>query len=384
MAFIPYGRQQVTEDDIAAVVEVLRSDWLTQGPMVPRFEHAVAEYCGGLHAVAVNSATSALHVACMALGLGPGDLLWTSPVTFLASANCARYCGAEVGFIDIDADSFNLSPLRLRERLVEARAAGRLPKIVVPVHLAGQSCDMAAIQALAQEFGFCVIEDASHAIGGRYLGEPVGCGRYSDVTVFSFHPVKIVTTAEGGMALTRDAGLAQRMAMLRSHGMTRDPALMTSPSDGAWYYEQTMLGYNYRLTDLQAALGLSQLARLDDYVERRQRIAARYDAAFAGSDVCTPWRDPDAHSAFHLYVVRVPAAQRRAAFDALRAADIGANLHYIPLYRQPFHRIAGRAPADWPESERYYAEAISLPIYPTLPEAEQQRVVQVLLGAVAT
>lgn len=383
MAFIPYGRQQVTEGDIAAVVEVLRSDWLTQGPVVPSFEQAVAEYCGAPHAVAVNSATSALHIACMALGLGPGDLLWTSPITFLASANCARYCGAEVGFIDIDADSFNLSPPRLRERLVEARAAGRLPKIVVPVHLAGQSCDMVAIHALAQEFGFRVIEDASHAIGSRYLGEPVGCGRYSDVTVFSFHPVKIVTTAEGGMALTRDAALAQRMAMLRSHGMTRDPALMSGDSDGAWYYEQTMLGYNYRLTDLQAALGLSQLARLDDYVACRHRIAARYDAAFAGSVVRTPWRDPDAHSAFHLYVVRVPAAQRLAVFDMLRAANIGVNLHYIPLYRQPYHRPTGHTPADWPEAERYYAEAISLPMYPTLPEAEQQRVVEVLLGAVA-
>jgi UDP-4-amino-4,6-dideoxy-N-acetyl-beta-L-altrosamine transaminase len=384
MAHVPYGRQEITPQDIAAVTEVLRSDWLTQGPLVPRFEQAVAARCGAAHAVAVNSATSALHIACLALGLGPGDLLWTSPVTFLASANCARYCGADVDFVDIDPKTFNLCPVALARKLVDAKAAGRLPKIVVPVHLAGQSCDMAAIHALSRDYGFRIVEDASHAIGGRYRGEPVGGGRYSDITVFSFHPVKIVTTAEGGMALTGDAALAQRMALLRSHGMTRDPALMAGPPDGPWTYEQTMLGFNYRLTDLQAALGLSQLGRLDDYVARRHAVAARYDAVLAGSGVATPWRNPDAHSAFHLYVVRVPAARRRAVFDVMRAADFGVNLHYIPLYRQPFHHIAGRVPADWPAAERYYAEAISLPMYPTLSEGDQQRVVDVLLGAMAS
>jgi len=307
MSHIPYGRQDVTPSDIAAVAEVLASDWLTQGPVVPRFEQALAESCGAAHAVAVNSATSALHLACLALGLGPGDWLWTSPITFLASANCGRYCGAQVDFVDIDPRSYNLSVEALARKLKQARAAKRLPKVVIPVHLAGQSCDMAAIRALGREYGFRIVEDASHAVGGRYQGRPVGDCRYSDIAVFSFHPVKIITSAEGGMAVTNDVQLAERMALLRSHGMTRDTARMTRAADGPWYYEQVDLGFNYRMTDVQAALGLSQLARLHDYVARRHALAARYDARLAGLPLTTPWQHPDTHSGLHLYIIRVAA-----------------------------------------------------------------------------
>ncbi len=380
---IPYGRQEVIDADVAAVTEVLRSDWLTQGPVVPRFEAALAERCGAAHALAVNSATSALHVACLALGLGEGDRLWTSPITFLASANCARYCGAAVDFVDIDPRSYNLSVPALEQKLVEAERAGTLPKIVVPVHLAGQSCDMAAIHALAARYGFRVIEDASHAVGGSYLGRPVGDCRYSDITVFSFHPVKIITSAEGGLALCNDASLAQRLALFRSHGMTRDPALMVREPDGPWYYEQIVLGYNYRMTELQAALGLSQLARLDAYVDRRHALADRYDALLAGLPLATPWRDPACRSALHLYIVRVPAPLRRAVFDVLRSHDIGVNVHYIPVHLQPYYRALGFAEGDFPEAERYYAEAISLPMYASLSEAQQDRVVAALREALA-
>jgi UDP-4-amino-4,6-dideoxy-N-acetyl-beta-L-altrosamine transaminase len=383
MSHIPYGRQDVTPSDIAAVAEVLASDWLTQGPVVPRFEQALAESCGAAHAVAVNSATSALHLACLALGLGPGDWLWTSPITFLASANCGRYCGAQVDFVDIDPRTYNLSVEALARKLEQARAAKRLPKVVIPVHLAGQSCDMAAIRALGREFGFRIIEDASHAVGGRYQGRPVGDCRYSDIAVFSFHPVKIITSAEGGMAMTNDAQLAQRMALLRSHGMTRDPARMTHAADGPWYYEQIDLGFNYRMTDVQAALGLSQLARLHDYVARRHALAARYDARLAGMPLTTPWQHPDTHSGLHLYIVRVAADRRRAVFDQMRANDIGVNVHYIPVHTQPYYRQLGAATGSYPEAERYYAEAISLPMYATLSEAQQDRVVDVLRGALA-
>ncbi len=385
MGHIPYGRQQVTDDDIAAVTAVLRSDWLTQGPTVPRFEQAVAVACGAAHAVAANSATSALHVACMALGLGPGDWLWTSPITFLASANCALYCGARVDFVDVDPRSANLDPASLAEKLRLAKAQGRLPKIVVPVHLAGQSCDMAPIHALAQQYGFAVVEDASHAIGGRYRGGPVGDGRFSDITVFSFHPVKIVTTAEGGMAVTRHAALAERMARLRSHGMTRDRSLMEHEPDGPWCYEQIELGYNYRMTDVQAALGLSQLTRLTAYVQRRAALARRYDAALAGLPLATPWQQPDVQSAWHLYVVRVAADRRRAVFDAMRAADIGVNVHYIPVHRQPYQQRANGGPFEpLPQAEAWYAQAISLPMYPTLGDAEQDHVVAVLRRALSS
>ncbi len=379
---IPYGRQDVTADDIAAVEAVLRSDWLTQGPAVPAFEQALAAACGVDHAVAVNSATSALHLAYLALGLGPGDLLWTSPNTFVATANAARMCGAEVGFIDIDPRSYNLDADALAEALERAERHGRLPKIVVPVHFAGQSCDMAAIGALARRYGFRVVEDASHAVGARHDGATVGAGRHSDITVFSFHPVKIITTAEGGMALTRDAALAERMRLLRSHGITRDPKRLTVVDAGAWYYEQHELGFNYRMTDMQAALGLSQLARLDDYVERRHAIAQRYDAALRDQALQLPWRDPCDRSALHLYPVQVLAPRgRRAVFDAMRAAGIGVNVHYIPVHLQPDYRRLGHAAGDFPQAEAYYARALSLPMFPTLDGAAQQRVIDTLIAA---
>lgn len=387
MEFVPYGRQHVTQDDVDAVVSVLRSDFLTQGPAVPAFEAAIAAYCGVPHALAMNSATSALHVACLALGLGPGDWLWTTPITFVASANCGLYCGAQVDFVDIDPRTYNLCPDALARKLERARREGRLPKVVVPVHLCGQPCAMREIHALAFDYGFSVIEDASHAIGGRYLGAPVGNCAYSDVTVFSFHPVKIITTAEGGMALTRNPALATRMGLLRSHGITRDAAEMTHEPDGAWYYQQVALGFNYRMTDLQAALGLSQVARLDEYVQRRHVLARRYDERLAGLPVVCPWQHPDGHSGLHLYVVRLDLGRttrsHREVFDALRAAGIGVNLHYIPVHTQPYYAAMGFAAGDFPEAEAYYREAISLPMFPTLTFEQQDRVVAALASALA-
>lgn len=373
---IPYGRQDVTQADVSAVTEVLRSDFLTQGPVVPRFEATLAGYTGAAHAVATNSATSALHIACVALGLGPGDLLWTVPNTFVASANCGRYCGADVDFVDIDPRTYNLSVERLAEKLAQV---DRLPQVVVPVHLCGQSCDMAAIGDLARRYGFRVIEDASHAIGGHYRGEPVGNCAHSDITVFSFHPVKIVTTAEGGMALTNDTILARRMERLRSHGITRDPAEMTQAPDGPWYYQQIELGWNYRMTDMQAALGLSQMIRLGDYVARRHSIARRYDRELAGLPLTRPWQHPDTYSALHLYPIRLHNhARHRAVFEALRAAGIGVNLHYIPVHLQPYYRALGFAEGNFPEAEAHYRSAISLPIYPTLTEEQQSEVIATL------
>lgn len=382
---LPYGRHDITPDDIDAVIAVLRSDFLTQGPMVPRFEQLVSEYCGAEHAVAVNSATAALHLACLALGLGPGDWLWTSPITFVASANCGLYCGANVDFVDIDPRTHNLCPRALRQKLVVARARGRLPKVVVPVHLCGSPCDLQAIHDLAQEYDFKIIEDASHAIGAEYRGEPVGSGRYSDITVFSFHPVKIITTAEGGMALTNNAPWAEKMALLRSHGITRDSERMTRSGDGPWYYEQVALGFNYRMTELQAALGVSQLARLDQYVTRRHQLAQRYDELLGSLPVVLPWRDHDSRSSVHLYVVRVPAGSiqrsRLEVFEALREQGIGVNLHYIPVHTQPFYERMGFRAGDFPLAEHYYAEAISLPMYPTMSAADQDRVVAALREA---
>ena len=341
---IPYGRQSISEADIEAVVDVLRSDFLTQGPAVPAFEEALAALVGARYGVAANSATSALHLACRALGVGPGDRVWTSPLTFVASANAALYCGAEVDFVDVDERTYNLCPRRLEEKLDRAAEAGTLPKAIVPVHLAGQSCDMAAIHAVASRHGVRIIEDASHAIGGRYRAGPVGGCEFSDIAVFSFHPVKIVTTGEGGMAMTNDAELAETMRLDRSHGITRDPARLQH-DDGPWYYEQQRLGFNYRMTDIAAALGLSQLARIDDFVARRREIAAAYDAAFADLPVSTPWQHPDTDSAWHLYVIRIDrqraARPHRAVFEALRGAGIGVNLHYIPVYRQPYYRALG-------------------------------------------
>jgi UDP-4-amino-4,6-dideoxy-N-acetyl-beta-L-altrosamine transaminase len=381
-SYIPYGRQDITAEDIAAVSEVLRSDWLTQGPAVPRFEQAVSAHCGAAHAVAVNSATSALHLACLALGVGPGDWVWTSPVTFVASANCARYCGASVDLVDIDPHTYNLSVQALEQKLVRARAAQRLPKVVIPVHLAGQSCDMAAIHALGEQYGFRIIEDASHAVGGRYQGKPVGDCRYSDITVFSFHPVKIITTAEGGMVLTNRSELAERVAVLRTHGVTRDASRMSRTPDGPWYYEQIDLGFNYRMTDIQAALGASQMQRLDAYVARRQHLAGRYDRLLAKLPVTTPWRHPECRSATHLYIIRLQlprlSATHRQVFEGMRAREVGVNLHYIPLYRQPYYRRLGLDSADYPHAERYYAEAMSLPMFPVMSEDQQDRVVSAL------
>lgn len=382
---IPYGRQEITQADIDAVVGVLQSDFLTQGPMVPRFEKSVAQHVGARHALAVNSATSALHIACLALGLGPGDRLWTSPVTFVASANCGLYCGAQVDFVDIDPRTYNLCPKALACKLEQAEREGTLPKVVVPVHLCGQPCDMQAIHALGQRYGFKIIEDASHAIGGKYQGEFIGNGRYSDITVFSFHPVKIITTAEGGMALANNAELANKMALLRSHGITRDPAQMTHEADGPWYYQQIDLGFNYRMTELQAALGVSQMERLDDYVARRHELAARYGALLAGLPVTLSWQHPDSYSGLHLYVIRLQrehiAKTHRQVFDALREQGIGVNLHYIPVHTQPYYQQMGFKAGDFPEAERYYAEAVSLPMYSTLTDVQQDRVVTALTKA---
>ena len=384
---IPYGRQDITGADIDAVVEVLQSDFLTQGPVVPRFERTVADHVGAEWAVAVNSATSALHLACLALGLGPGDWLWTTPLTFVASANCGLYCGARVDFVDIDPRTYNLCPLALERKLIVAEQAGRLPKVVVVVHLCGQPCDMAAMRDLSRRYGFKLIEDASHAIGGKYKGEFIGNGRYSDVTVFSFHPVKIITTAEGGMALTNDPELANKMALLRSHGITRDTAQMTHAPDGPWYYQQIDLGFNYRMTELQAALGVSQMARLDQYVARRHELAARYDTLLADLPITRPWQHPDSYSGLHLYVIRLQLDQinktHRQVFDALSEQGIGVNLHYIPVHTQPYYQQMGFKAGDLPEAERYYAEAISLPMFQTLSEEQQDQVLAALHIAIS-
>jgi len=382
---IPYGRQDISQADIDAVVAVLQSDFLTQGPQVPLFEQIVAKHVGAKHALAVNSATSALHIACMALGLGQGDWLWTTPVTFVASANCGLYCGAQVDFVDIDPRTYNLCPKFLEAKLVAAEKAGKLPKVLVAVHLCGQPCDMAAIHALGQKYGFKIIEDASHAIGGKYKGEFIGNGRYSDITVFSFHPVKIITTAEGGMALTNCDELAHQMALLRSHGITRDPAHMTHAPDGPWYYQQIDLGYNYRMTELQAALGVSQMQRLDAFVARRHQLAQRYDQLLANLPVTTPWQHPDSYSGLHLYVVRLQLDKinktHRQVFEALREQGIGVNLHYIPVHTQPHYQRMGHKVGHYPQAEQYYAEAISLPMYQTLSDSQQDQVVVALQKA---
>lgn len=381
-ADIPYGRQDISEADIQAVVDVLRSDFLTQGPVVPAFEKAVAGYCGAEHALAVSSATSALHLACLALGVGPGDRVWTSPITFVASANCALYCGAQVDFVDIDPRTYTMSVFRLAEKLAEAEQTGTLPKVVIPVHLCGQSCDMQAIHALGQSYGFKIIEDASHAIGGKYKNEPVGSCRYSDITVFSFHPVKIITTAEGGMALTNHAALADRMALLRNHGITRDAARMTHAPDGPWYYQQVDLGFNYRMTELQAALGLSQMVRLDSFVTRRHQLAQRYAAFLVDLPVALPWQHLDSYSGQHLYVIRLQLnairCSHRRVFENLLQRGIGVNVHYIPVHTQPYYQRMGFKAGDYPEAENYYDEAISLPMYATLTEGQQDAVIAAL------
>ncbi|MFC1701850.1 UDP-4-amino-4,6-dideoxy-N-acetyl-beta-L-altrosamine transaminase [Pseudomonadota bacterium] len=383
---IPYGRHDISDIDIAAVIEVLQSDFLTQGPLIPKFENAVAAYCGTEHAVAVNSATSALHIACLALGLGPGDRFWTSPITFVATANCGLYCGASADFVDIDPRTYNMCPSALEEKLIVADKLGQLPKVVIPVHLAGQPCDMQAIHRLGEKYGFRIIEDASHAIGGKYLDEPIGNCRYSDITVFSFHPVKIITTGEGGMTLTNNDHLANTMRLLSSQGTTRDPRQMTHEPDGPWYYQQIELGFNYRLTDIQAALGLSQLQRIDDLVARRHAIAAQYDKLLQNMPLVTPWQHPDGFSGLHLYVIRLKRTKNgkthRDVFEHLRGEGIGVNLHYIPVYRQPYYSQMGFTLEDFPEAERYYSEAISLPIFPTLTEGQLDAVVTALKQAI--
>jgi UDP-4-amino-4,6-dideoxy-N-acetyl-beta-L-altrosamine transaminase len=386
MNTIPYGRQDINQADIDAVVAVLSSDFLTQGPVVPAFEKAIADYCGAQHTIAVNSATSALHIACLALGVGKGDLVWTTPITFVASANCALYCGAAVDFVDIDQHTYNLSVERLAEKLASAKKAGKLPKVVIPVHLCGQSCDMVGIHALSQQYGFKVIEDASHAIGGRYKGELIGNCRYSDVTVFSFHPVKIITSGEGGMALTNDTNLARRMRLLRSHGITSATSEMElRPANEIWNYQQIELGFNYRMTDIQAALGLSQMTRLNEFVTKRHVIASRYNQQLSNCPILTPWQHPDSYSAYHLYVIRlkldVVTKSQRKVYDDLRSAGILVNLHYIPVYRQPYYDQIGFNVGYCPQAESYFSEVISIPMYSTLTEFEQDQVINALVNA---
>lgn len=378
---IPYSRQNISDADVAEVARVLRSDFLTQGPEVPRFEKTLSDYCQVPHAAAVASGTAALHLACQAMGLGPGDRLWTSPVTFVASANCARYCGADVDFVDIDPLTFNLSAEALRAKLESAEREGKLPKVVVPVHLGGQSCAMREIRELAEHYGCKVLEDASHALGGKYDGGPVGDGRFSDAAVFSFHPVKMITTGEGGAVMTRDAELHEKILRLRTHGITREAGLMHSPSPGAWYYEQLELGEHYRLTDLQAVLGTSQMARLGNFVAERRRLAARYDERLAGLPLQFQREEPGAVSSRHLYLVRLENGRRGEVFAAMRNAGIGVNVHYIPVYKQPYYRTLG-FPADYcPEAERYYAGALSLPLFFGMTEAQQDEVVVQLAKA---
>jgi UDP-4-amino-4,6-dideoxy-N-acetyl-beta-L-altrosamine transaminase len=364
------------------VVNVLQSDFLTQGPKVPAFERAVAEKVGAKHAVAVNSGTGALHVACLALGLGPGDILWTSPITFVASANCALYCGAGVDFVDIDPHTYTMCPKALEEKLEQAKKENRLPKIVIPVHLCGQPCNMKAIFDLSQKYGFKIIEDACHALGGEYKGSPIGNCRYSDITVFSFHPVKIITTGEGGMNTTNDADLASKMARLCSHGITRDPEFMTSAPEGPWYYQQIELGFNYRMTDIHAALGLSQLGKLDKFITRRRELAQRYDKLLANLPITTPWQAPDGLSAWHLYVIHLQLDKinqtHEQVFVALREKGIGVNLHYIPVHTQPWYQKLGFETGQFPKAEQYYREAITLPLFPSMTNDEQNEVVRSL------
>ncbi len=379
---IPYGKQDINQQDIDSVIDVLKSDFLTQGPKVPAFEQALIDYTGASYALAVNSATSALHIACLALGLSEGDRLWTSPITFVASANCGLYCGAQVDFVDIDPDTYNMCPKRLEEKLIKAKAEGKLPHVVVPVHLCGQPCDMVAIAKLAKEFNFKVIEDASHAIGGKYLGSPIGNCEYSDITVFSFHPVKIVTTAEGGAAMTNQKALFDKMTLLRSHGITRNPDQMESESHGGWYYQQVNLGFNYRMTELQAALGVSQMHRLDDFITARHNLANRYNKLLKALPVVLPYQLKNTYSGLHLYVIRLKldmmSLTHKEVFEALRDKGIGVNLHYIPVHTHPYYKKMGFSYGDFPESERYYREAISLPMFHAMTEEQQNTVVQVL------
>lgn len=408
---IPYGRQDISEDDIQEVERILRSDFLTMGPAVPKFEQAICEKVVAQYAVAVNSATSALHIACLALGVGPGDWVWTSPNTFVASANCALYCGAKVDFVDIDSKTYNLCPLALETKLQQTEMDNRLPKVVIPVHFAGQPCDIYSIHRLSQRYGFKVIEDASHAIGASYnynISEPEPChtkpeydtstsGRekkptstvytgsccHCDITVFSFHPVKIITSGEGGMAITNNPLLSDKMIRFRSHGITSRKEIMhPRPDDEIWNYQQIDLGYNYRMTDIQAALGLSQLSRLDAFIRRRREIASIYDKVLSNFPVITPWQHPNMHSSYHLYPIRTNVQlcgkSQQELYKSLHKAGIIVNLHYIPVHRQPYYQSMGFRMGDYPEAENYHREAISIPIYPALSGEQQAYVIEIL------
>ena len=383
---IPYGFHNVNQKDIDQVISVLRSDYLTQGPVVPEFEKSIASYCSAKFGVAVSSATSALHIACLSLGLGPGDYLWTSPITFVASANCGLYCGAQVDFVDIDSNTYNMCPTALENKLIQAKKHGKLPKVVIPVHFAGQSCNMDAIFSLSKKYGFKIIEDASHAIGGKYKDDPIGNCRYSDITIFSFHPVKIITSAEGGMAVTNDFELYEKMCLYRSHGITRDPLKMKNNLHGPWYYEQISLGYNYRMTELQAALGLSQLNRVDEFVKSRNKLAREYNLALNDAPVTLPQISDDCYSAFHLYVILLENKNtelHRIIFENLRELGVGVNLHYIPVHLQPYYENIGFRKGDFPLSENYYTKAISIPIYPQLEEQKQKHVINSIYKVVS-
>lgn len=376
-----YGKQSIDQSDIDAVVEVLKSDFLTQGPAIEKFEKYVAEYCRAKYAVAVTNATSALHISCLAAGLGKGDVLWTSPITFTASANCGRYCGADVDFVDIDPSTYNMSVDELEKKLQKSAVK---PKVVIPVHLAGQSCDMDKIYKLSREYGFKVIEDASHAIGADYKSDKIGCCKYSDLTVFSFHPVKIVTTGEGGMVLTNDKELHEKLLLYRSHGITRDPKLMTRFADGPWYYQQIDLGFNYRMTDMQAALGYSQMQKIDEFVSRRRYLAKRYDELLKNiSNIQLPYQSEDTDSSWHLYVVRVDFSKisktKQQIFDEMKDRRICLNLHYIPVYTQPYYQKQGFKDGDFHNSEKYYEEAFTLPLYYSLTEEQQDYIVKNLV-----
>jgi UDP-4-amino-4,6-dideoxy-N-acetyl-beta-L-altrosamine transaminase len=380
---IPYGKQEIAQQDIDAVVDVLKSDFLTQGPQAPLFEKSIMNAVNAEYAYAVNSATSALHIACLALGVGKGDVVWTTPITFVASANCALYCGADIDFVDIDSKTYNISAIMLEQKLQHAKENDLpLPKVVIPVHLCGQPCEMDKIYTLGQEYGFAIIEDASHAIGGRYKNQPIGNCQYSDITVFSFHPVKIVTTAEGGVVTTNSKALATKLELLRSHGITRDSTLMKNESHGGWYYEQIDLGYNYRMTEMQAALGISQMVRLHDFVAKRNALAARYDELLKDLPIITPYQIEDSYSGRHLYVIRLKlneiTVSHKECFEQLREKEIGVNLHYIPVHTQPYYQNLGFSDGQFPESESYYTDAISIPLFHAMTDEQQNKVVNVL------
>jgi UDP-4-amino-4,6-dideoxy-N-acetyl-beta-L-altrosamine transaminase len=380
---IPYGKQDINQADIDAVTEVLQSNFLTQGPQVPLFEKTVSNYCSIEFGVAVNSATSALHIACLALGLGKGDWLWTSSNSFVASANCGLYCGAKVDFVDIDQQTYNLSVVELEKKLIQAKKNNKLPKIVIPIHFAGQSCDMKKIHSLSKEYGFSIVEDASHAIGGKYLDKHIGGCQYSDITIFSFHPVKIITTAEGGLATTSDKRLAERMQLFRSHGVTRDSNLMDKSPEGGWYYQQIDLGFNYRMTELQAALGVSQMQRLDEFVAKRHTLQKRYDSLLNGLPIIKPHQDKDSYSALHLYPIQIDlnsvGKSRQQIFDELREDSIGVNVHYIPIHTQPYYQQLGFVKGDFPNSEAYYDRTISIPLFHTMTLEQQDEVCDALM-----